>query len=81
MVLTAALLQITTTSPQATVAMTLSAASLFAVGGVIFKAGKWLGEHEALKKEVTSGHLQLSQEMRDKFAEVRQDIRDLRGGV
>jgi hypothetical protein len=75
-----AALESVTVGPQATVAMTLSAASLMAVGALVFKAGEWRGEHRALQQKVSDGYASLEKRMDEKFSEIRQDIHDLRKG-
>lgn len=78
MLLLAAALQSASLPPIITVAVTLSSASLIAVGTLIFKAGEWRGEHRALQKEVTQGFADLRQHADAQFQQLREDIREIR---
>ncbi len=85
MLLLAAALQSISLPPVMTVAVTLSSASLIAVGALVFKAGEWRGEHRALQKEVTAlqkevtqGFTDLRQHADAQFQQLREDIREIR---
>lgn len=65
-------------SPGVTVAVTLSSVSITAVGGLVFKAGEWRGEHKALQQKVSEQYTQLQASLENRFNELREDIRDMR---
>lgn len=67
------------TSPEATVAITLSGVSIISVGILVFKAGEWRGEHKALQQKVSEQFNVLQKSIDDKFKELREDMRELRG--
>jgi hypothetical protein len=68
-----------------TIAVTLSLTSVFAVGTLLFKAGEWRGEHNALKQRVDGVKEDMSVNYKDlkalidqRFGELHSDIRDMR---
>ena len=65
-------------SPEATVAITLSGVSIISVGTLVFKAGEWRGEHKALQQKVNEQFLVLQKSIDDKFHDLREDMREMR---